>query len=120
MNKQLNELIQRLLFGRAQFHAWHLTTTSYARHKAFETIYEFLGEHADTLAEAVQDNNRFIMDGTFTFDADENEAESKLRTLGRFCQDIYIEHDECPEYICNMLQELERDLHKGLYLLSLE
>jgi DNA-binding ferritin-like protein len=128
MNKQLTELIQRLLLGRAQFHAWHLSTGYYARHKAFKTIYESLSGHADTIAEAVQDNDRLLFTSTtFEFDDNDDNAEQMLRSLLEACSAFTAEDEdqddesfECPAYIQNMIQDLEKDLHKGLYLLSLK
>lgn len=47
-----SEFITRLLNGVTMAHMHHLTTGSYAKHKALGSLYEDLGDATDTLAEA--------------------------------------------------------------------
>lgn len=47
-----SEFITRLLNGVTMAHMHHLTTNSYAKHKALGSLYEDLSGAADTLAEA--------------------------------------------------------------------
>ena len=60
-NTSAGELISTLLLAAAQVHVLHLTTTSFAKHKALNELYDALPGLADGIAESMQQDE--ILDG---------------------------------------------------------
>lgn len=57
----LRTIIQTGLLLRAKAHMWHLQTSSYAQHMAFEELYTTLGEFTDRLAETAMGNGFAVL-----------------------------------------------------------
>jgi DNA-binding ferritin-like protein len=61
MKKSLQEClascVQCALIYAAVAHHWHLRTTSYAQHKAFGQLYDYMHDAADKLSEAAMGAN---------------------------------------------------------------
>lgn len=53
-------LIGSLMFSVSYIHLYHLTTNSYARHKAFEDYYTDMPDKVDALAETWMANNQMV------------------------------------------------------------
>lgn len=65
---------QEALFMVSRSHYWHLTTRSYASHKALNEFYDELQELVDTVIEAYigEHGELILQDRPFYFDATEN------------------------------------------------
>lgn len=60
-NTSAGEFISTLLLAAAQVHVLHLTTNSYAKHKALNELYDELPDLADSIAESMQQDE--ILEG---------------------------------------------------------
>jgi hypothetical protein len=107
-----------LLHSVTNGHILHLSTNSYSKHKALETFYTEIGDHADDFIEAFQgkyglltkytDNFELATDPIeyITYVADEIET---LRKAQGFPQDTYLQ---------NILDEMLKLVYSTLYKLK--
>lgn len=119
------EKIVSILFqAHTQFHFYHLQTTSYAQHKALDGFYTALIDYKDNISEfllGVQAPKRFstITTGPIISYSLPNINKS-LDVLFEFTQDLCDYADKQNfEQLCNLSSELQGDVIKTKYLLTL-
>jgi DNA-binding ferritin-like protein len=121
MSISVGKFIGILLSSREQAHVFHLTTSSYATHKAMQKYYEDIVELIDSYAEAYMGrskkrltglapyiNRRIITDPRFT--------RTYFAKLIRSLRDIKLPKDSALE---NIQQEINELIIKTIYALSL-
>lgn len=115
----LDTVVKALLSLAAQAHHWHLATRSYAQHKAFGDLYSYAHEAADALAEPA------MGDGGYTPESLKSPIglvfcapEAAPRELEDICDMLHQLESRSPDWLVNLLQELQGRLYSTLYQLK--
>lgn len=124
LNKSVNETpvsvyIGALLRSVAVVHAMHLTTTSYARHKALDEYYNDMPELIDAFAEsylATEKTMNVILDARIGFGY--TSAESLLMALKANGLQLHA-NGMCPS-LTNPLEDVLTKINAILYKLKLQ
>lgn len=128
MDQATQEILRRVVQGglllRAKAHMWHLQTSSYAQHMAFEELYTAIGDGIDKLAEVSIGSGLEVLTGPlqerwqvqFTESSEYAEdllpfftllvdAEKQTRTAGL-------------GWVANLIEEVHGDLRQPYYKLK--
>jgi hypothetical protein len=113
------KFVAMLMNSRNQAHTFHLTTSSYAQHKALEKYYEKIVELLDDYAEAymgkygrikrIRINSRFIRDP--------KKARPYFAALLRRIKALPLPRDT---YLRNIQDEITALIRKTMYMLTLK
>jgi hypothetical protein len=100
-------------------HFWHLTTLSYAEHKAFDKYYTELADHFDTLVECVQGmyDIRIELPTSLTL----VPYKDKMDHFAELCDvlDLFIKETDQHLNIQDIVIDIKNLVDKTKYLLSL-
>jgi hypothetical protein len=116
-NKAASKFIGVLFVSRNIAHKMHLSTDSYAQHKALETFYEDIVDLADSLAEQYQGRYDELLDIPFLSAKEEDPIKYFEDTLKYISDSRY---EVCPKTetsLQNVIDEIEGLLHSTLYKL---
>ena len=112
----MSAFVGMLMNSRTQAHYFHLRTTSYAQHKAFQKYYEKIVDLLDAYAEAyprkirvVKINKRFIQDPT--------KAPAYFRGLLARMKKMKLSKEP---HLVNIQDDIVTLIKKTLYLLRLK
>jgi hypothetical protein len=113
-----SKFVTMLMNSRNQAHAFHLTTSSYAQHKALEKYYEKIVDLLDDYAEAymgkygriskIRINSRFL--------SNPKKARSYFGALLRRIRTLRLPKDT---YLRNIQDEITGLIRKTMYMLTL-
>lgn len=114
-----SKFIGMLMNSRTQAHAFHLTTNSYANHKALQKYYEAIGDLLDDYAEAymgkygrlprIELNKRFM--------SDPSKAKDYFKALLVRIKKLSLPKDA---YLVNIEQEITKRIRATMYMLTLK
>lgn len=112
------EFISKLLLAAAQVHVHHLTTKSFAAHKALNELYDALPDLADGLAESMQ-NNGIITGYAQSISLNENpdNAVAFIESLRSYVETT---RKDMPQdsYVQNQIDSIVEELSSTLYKLK--
>lgn len=118
--KNANKFVSMLMNSRTQAHKFHLSTTSYAQHKALQTYYEDIVNLLDEYAEAYMGKYGRRMNGlqlNSRFMKDPEKARAYFKALLARIQKLNLPTDT---YLRNIQDEILKLIQKTLYMLSLK
>ncbi len=118
--KNANKFVSMLMNSRTQAHKFHLSTTSYAQHKALQTYYEDIVNLLDEYAEAYMGKYGGRMNGlqlNSRFMTDPDKARSYFKALLARIQQLKLPADT---YLRNIQDEIVTLIRKTVYMLSLK
>jgi hypothetical protein len=100
------ELIYRLFHARTNAHVLHLSTRSYAAHKALNDFYDAIVDIADSLAEAYQGEHGLIDFSTKTTYRPSSDALAMISELAEWLEQNRYEAVEAEDtYLHNIIDE---------------
>jgi|SRR6056300_134728 len=112
----MSNFVGMLMNSRTQAHYFHLTTTSYAQHKAMQKYYEKIVDLLDAYAEVyprkikpIRMNKRYL--------TDPSKAPAYFRSLLTRMKKMKLPKDP---YLKNIQDDIETLIRKTLYLLRLK
>lgn len=116
------DILNELLFLQNQVRIYHWQTTSYARHKAFEFLYESLNELIDKFIETYQGiyGRIKLVKGKSSIRL-ENSDGKEIETITN-CRDMFdklVTKQIKKTDLLNIRDEILGTINKTLYLLSL-
>jgi len=124
-DKKRKELFSKLFYTRDQIHFWHLETTSYAEHKALDTLYNEILTLTDELVETCFGKGGRISFGGVTMKFSEYNKETVrtyLKSLANYiggeAREIYDKDKDTD--ILNILDEINILINRTSYMLTLE
>jgi Family of unknown function (DUF5856) len=113
-----SQYVGMLMSSRNQAHAFHLTTTSFAEHKALQAYYEGIIPLADAWAEAYMGLYGRMKTPVFnkTYLTDPTKAKQYFKTLLSRVQKLKLPKDT---YLTNIKDEITALIRSTLYMLTL-
>jgi len=115
------KILNKLFESREVTHVMHLSSKSYANHKALETYYEGIVDLIDLLAEAYQGQYGLIKDYTFIKDkpSDMNDAVKYLENIVNYILDNrYKEYKEKDAHLQAIIDEIINLQFRTIYKLK--
>lgn len=114
-----SQFVGILMSSRNQAHAFHLTTTSFAEHKALQAYYEGIIPLADAWAEGYMGLYGRMRSPSFnkTFMTDPKKAKQYFKNLLARILKIKLPKDS---YLVNIQDEIVALIRSTLYMLSLK
>lgn len=112
---KIGELIMRLFHARTCAHVLHLTTRSYAAHKALNEFYDAVVDHADSIAEMYTGRYGMIEFPTQKYECDA-DAVAMLRGLRKWIDANRTEVCDCRE-VQNEIDSLLGTIDSAVYKL---
>lgn len=110
----ISAYIESLLQSVAIVHAMHLTTLSYARHKALDEYYKDMPELIDAFAESYISQEEVKLEPRISFN--HSSAEDLLKSLKEV--GLMLHKGMCPS-LTNPLEDILTKIHSILYKLRL-
>jgi len=114
-----NRYVGMLMNSREQAHAFHLTTNSYAQHKALQTYYEGIVPLLDSWAEAYMGKygrlKRITMNKRYM--SDPKKARAYFKTLLARIRLVKLPKDS---YLKNIQDEIIALIRSTMYMLTLK
>jgi DNA-binding ferritin-like protein len=122
MSSGVGKFIGLLLSSREQAHVFHLTTSSYATHKAMQNYYEHIVDLIDTYAETFMGKSKKKLSGLAPYinrsiTTDPRLTRTYFMRLIKNIRSIKLPRDPALE---NIRQEIEALLIQTLYQLTLK
>jgi DNA-binding ferritin-like protein len=121
----ISSKVKFLLEAQTQFKIMHWQTKGYARHKAFNKIYDELGDLIDTFVEeAMGKYGRFVLedeDKTIQLqNLSEINTKAMITTIAQSLVQFTDEFDATDTNLLNVRDEMLGSVYKLSYLLTLE
>ena len=109
--KLMADLVMRCLHMVTMAHVKHLSTRSFARHKALEGLYEAIGDLADGVCESVQGKyGLMVLDGSYAAPKDELQMVLELAQWMETNEPKFTD-----SWVQNQIQEIEKLLWQTVY-----
>lgn len=121
----ISSKVKFLLETQLQFKIMHWQTKGYARHKAFNKVYDSLGDLIDTFVEqAMGQYGRFVLeedDKTFQlYNLSEINTKSMVATVAESLVQFTDEFEPTDTNLLNVRDEMLGSIYQLSYLLTLE
>jgi hypothetical protein len=118
---QVGKFIGVLMSSREQAHVFHLTTKSFAAHKALQVYYEAIVPLLDTYAETYMGKNKRTLTGLTPYINRKIYTDARLvrayfTKLAKTIKSLKLPRDA---YLDNIRQEIDALVRQTLYMLSL-
>jgi hypothetical protein len=122
MSVVVGKFVGLLLSSREQAHVFHLTTKSFAAHKALQAYYEGIVPLVDSYAETYMGKTRKPLLGGLSASVnrkiytDAKIAQKYFVRLGKLIKNMKLPRDP---YLDNIRQEIDALIKQTVYMLSL-
>lgn len=120
-SSSVGKFIGLLMSSREQAHVFHLTTKSFAAHKALQVYYESIVPLLDSYAETYMGKTKRVLTGLTPYInkkiyTDSRLARAYFTRLAKSIKSIKLPRDS---YLDNIRQEIDALIRQTLYMLSL-
>jgi len=113
-----SELVMRCFHARTEAHMFHLSTKSYAKHKALEEFYDSIVDLADSFAEAYQGTWGVLPLHDFSYEAS-NSPEEMLDKLQVWISDNRGDIGrKADTFLQNLIDEIVAQISQTIYKLT--
>jgi hypothetical protein len=120
-----SDIMIRLIQAKQQYQIFHWQTNSYSEHKAFDSIYDSLGDLVDKFMEVYMGKyGRIILSDDFSFNLKNYNQDNPITFTNEFIQflsnDIPYSLEEKDTDLFNIRDEMLGNLNQLKYLLTLK